>query len=253
MTCGRSERSDPEITKLVAANGVRSDTHARPGAVTFDEQRHFLSATRHDLEAQGLPRIHTAPVDGQDPISDLQARRGRRAVLGHDADDRGRCLVQGHIRALRQHPGQDHPGQHDVHDRSGDVDLEPYPFALREKLVWFPRPVFFNRLAGKLYVTTEGKDTDAVLGAAPFELDDLRSEAQRKRDHPHAVPAGDQEVTELVHEHEHAQHEQKRKSGNHGTSVPYDDGSVPMAEAENVRAHASAARTSASEAGAPRP
>ena len=38
--------------------------------------------------------------------------------------------------------------------------------------------------------------------------------------HAHAVPARQQEVAQLVNEHEHAEHEQKRKQRGHGLSLP---------------------------------
>ena len=55
----------------------------------------------------------------------------------------------------------------------------------------------------------------AVGVATPSVLEELRPEAERERDHAHAVQARDQEMPELVDEHEHAEDQEKRPDGVH--------------------------------------
>ena len=47
------------------------------------------------------------------------------------------------------------------------------------------------------------------------ELQELRPEAEREREHADAEPARGKKVPELVHEDEHAEHEQERQESGH--------------------------------------
>ena len=63
----------------------------------------------------------------------------------------------------------------------------------------------------KFHVAAERNGRKLPAGAmAIVEADELRAETHRKSQHPHAAPARDQEVAELVEEHDNAQSEQKR-------------------------------------------
>ena len=54
-----------------------------------------------------------------------------------------------------------------------------------------------------------------VLGVAALDLQQLRTEAERERQHADAVPARHHEVAELVDEHEHAENERKGQKRSH--------------------------------------
>ena len=45
---------------------------------------------------------------------------------------------------------------------------------------------------------------------AVIEAEQLRAKTNRKREHTHAAPARDQEVTELMKENDDGEHEEKR-------------------------------------------
>ena len=53
------------------------------------------------------------------------------------------------------------------------------------------------------------------------DLQQLRTEPERKREDAHAEPPRRQEMTELVHEDEHAEHEQEREEGVHLQECPF--------------------------------
>ena len=78
---------------------------------------------------------------------------------------------------------------------------------LRQELVGGALRLVLGVLAGHLHVAAERNRAQAVLGVAALERQQLGAEAQREGEHADAVPAGQQEVPQLVHEHEHAEHE----------------------------------------------
>ena len=66
-------------------------------------------------------------------------------------------------------------------------------------------------IAEKLHVAAERNRRKLPAGAvAIVEADNFRAETHRKSEHPHAAPARDQEVAELMEEDDDAQSEQKR-------------------------------------------
>ena len=82
-------------------------------------------------------------------------------------------------------------------------------FVSRQEFVGTARAGVVGILARHLHVAAERNRADAVLGVATSDLQQLRAEAERERQHADAEPARRQEVTELVHEHEHAKDEQE--------------------------------------------
>ena len=65
-------------------------------------------------------------------------------------------------------------------------------------------------VAEELHIAAERNRGNLPAGAvAVVEADEFRPEAERERQHFHAGPAGDQEVAELVEEHDDGQHEQE--------------------------------------------
>ena len=146
----------------------------------------------------------------------LDAGRGRRRCRLRPRRRPARDdLVERHVGAAHQHDREHDKREQQIHDRSGQIDLEPHPLALRQELVGRAGALVLDGLAGELHVSAERHDADAVLGAAARELQDLRTEAEREREDPHAVRAGHQEMPELVDEHEHAEDEQKRENCDH--------------------------------------
>jgi hypothetical protein len=72
-----------------------------------------------------------------------------------------------------------------------------------------------DRLPRHLDVAAERHRADAVFRPAARDLGQLRPEAERERDDADTVPAGHEEVPELVDEHEHTKHEQECESRDH--------------------------------------
>ncbi len=73
----------------------------------------------------------------------------------------------------------------------------------------------FGILAGHLDVAAERQRADAVFGVAAAEADDGRVEAELELQHADADALGGEKMTELVHEHEHAEHEDERQNCDH--------------------------------------
>ena len=76
-------------------------------------------------------------------------------------------------------------------------------------------------IAEKLHVAAERNGRKLPAGSvAVVEADEFRTETHRKSQHPHAAPARDQEVAELMEEHDDAQSEQKRDDPAGPTRAP---------------------------------
>ena len=73
------------------------------------------------------------------------------------------------------------------------------------------RSLVLGALAGHLHVAAERQRADAVLRVAAAEADDRGIEAELELEHADAHALGGEKMTELVHEHEHAEHEGKRQ------------------------------------------
>ena len=152
----------------------------------------------------------------------------------HDADHAGPVLYAGTDRALHQHDGQHDDREREVHRRSHDQNLEPLPLGLRQELVGLAGALVLGVLAGHLHVAAERDGAEAVFGVAAPDLQQLRTEAEREGQHAHAVPAGHQEMAELVHEHEHAEDERKREKRGHARCLSYDAIVTPCTPASGV-------------------
>src|SRR5262249_6999802 len=99
--------------------------------------------------------------------------------------------------------------------RAHDQHLKALPFRLRQELVVATGACIFQRLAGHLDVTTERKRANAVLGVATTNAEDGRIETELEFQNADANAFGGEEMSKLVHEHEHTQYEGKRQNGNH--------------------------------------
>ena len=74
-----------------------------------------------------------------------------------------------------------------------------------------PGPLFVRVVAGHLDVAAERQRADAVLGVAAPEAEDRRVEPELELQDADADALGGEEMPELVHEHEHAEHEGERQ------------------------------------------
>ena len=84
----------------------------------------------------------------------------------------------------------------------------------RSRSCWPRRLVGHARgivVAEKLHIAAERDGRKLPAGAmAIVEADDFGTETHRKSEHPHAAPARDEEMAELVEEDDNGQAEQKR-------------------------------------------
>ena len=70
-------------------------------------------------------------------------------------------------------------------------------------------------LARHLHVAAERNGADAVFRVAAAHLQQFWTEPERKREYTYTEPTCRQEMTKLVHEHEHAENEQEGKKRVH--------------------------------------
>ena len=124
-------------------------------------------------------------------------------------------VVEGDARALVDDDREQDDGENEVHDRAHDQDLEPLPLALRQEFVGRAGALVLGGFAGHLDVAAERDGADAVLGVAALEGEQFRPEAERESQDADADPARHQEMSELVHEDQHAEHEHEGENRRH--------------------------------------
>ena len=135
---------------------------------------------------------------------------------GRDAADDDRVVVERReLRALKQDERHDDDRQREVHHRAHHEHLEPLPLRLGQELVGRPGAGVFRGLAGHLDVAAERNRADAVFGVAAPERQQLRAEAQRKRDDADADPPRHHEMAELVDENQDAEYEKESQNAGH--------------------------------------
>ena len=91
-------------------------------------------------------------------------------------------------------------------------------FDLREELVGGAGAGIFRVLAGHLDVAAERDRADAVFGVAAPERQQLRAEAQRKRQDADADPPRHHEMAELVDENQDAEDKNESQNAGHRRS-----------------------------------
>ncbi len=123
---------------------------------------------RHQRELHVLPVLDVGASDAHDPVARLDARHRARRRLLHIADDRVEALQHRHLDPDHEQTGDQQDRQHDVHRRPRQVDENPLPARLVEKI---PRIVadLVGVLAAKPHVAAQGHQGDAIVGLAAPE------------------------------------------------------------------------------------
>jgi hypothetical protein len=178
-----------------------------------DVYRHRPPGLHPDGHRELFPRPHRPTRHPGDHVARLHAAALGRRSRGYRTDLRRLLQEREFPVALHQHDPHQHDRQQDVHHGAHDEHLEALPLRLRKELVRLAGPRVIRRFAGHLDVAAERYRADAILGVPPAEPHQLGPEAQGERDHTDADPTGHQEVAQFVHEDQHAQHEDKRDSG----------------------------------------
>ena len=154
-------------------------------------------------------------------------KAGRAAALSASTLST-RAIVLG-LPKKREQAGEDHDRQDEIGDRAGGDDRG----ARTDLLVMEAAGVLFRGHAGErlgrrrrglaivaeeLHIAAERDRRDLPAGAmAVVETGQFRPETERESQHPHARPAGDQEMAELMEENDDGQDEQE---GNDVTDEP---------------------------------
>src|SRR5438874_334326 len=231
----------PELDAALALDGRR---HAPRRLEAAAQQFDLDLAVRAlpDREQRVLPRPDVAAGDGDDPIARPDVRFRRRRSRGDAAHDRRLIFVRALLDALIQDDGEENECEQEVHHRSHDEDLEPFPLRLREELVGAPGRSFLGRLAGHLHVAAERQRADAVFGVAAAEADDGRVEPELEFEDADSDALCGQEVPELVHEHQDTEHENELDDRDRKTHQTFNSNPRAMSCA-CARAAASTLRT----------
>src|ERR1700730_2530545 len=198
------------------------------GIAALDRERQVLAGANADNALHVGEASDLAVIDRRDDIADLKARRSRSTARLDLIDARRRARLA----EEREQAGEDHDRQNEVgnrargHDRRARSDLLVVETALALFLGHVGERVRRRRrglglVAEELDIAAERNRRNLPARAmAVVETDQFRTETKRERQHFHARPAGDQEVTEFMEENHDRQHEQK------GNDVPDE----PMAQ-----------------------
>ena len=208
-------RQDANVPDLVAPFSDRAYRERLRLPVAKHRHSHVALRLGGDGDQQVFPGVDPLAGDRENPVAWTQTHLlGRRS--GHDRSNHRRLVAVGEdFGALRQHERRHDHGEHDVHQRSHDQDLEPLPLGLGEKLVGLARPRVVRVLARHLDVTAERDGADAVFRVAAREFQDLGPETEREREHANADPPRRQEMPQLVDEDQDAENEEKCQQGRH--------------------------------------
>jgi hypothetical protein len=194
---------------------IRTQRQTFFAAVAHHDDLDFALGPGGHRHVELFPIRHLGGSDLDDDIAWSDAALLCRRT-GFDDADRCRAIeVRQHIGTLHQNDGKQHHGEEQVHHRTHDQNLEPLPFGLRQELVITARARVVRVFARHLHVATERHRAEAILGIAALELQQLWSKAEREGQHADAVPAGHDEVAQLVEEHQNTENERKRQHRSH--------------------------------------
>src|SRR6185436_10158548 len=177
------------------------------------------------------PRFHAVAVDAQDAIAaretrqGLRARRQRACQYRVDLDRRADPYARD-----RREAAIDEEGEQDVHRDAGKDHRHARPQRfLLERAFRIDRhrglaafelaghPLVFQ--SGHLHVAAERNPRDPVLGLPTRPGNHRTAEAEREAQHLNPHRLRDEEVPQLVHEDQHAEHDDERQQRQqHATS-----------------------------------
>ena len=166
------------------------------------------------LQAHLTEGLDGMAIDRQDPFTLLDAGRCRGRASRRGGQHRRGLLQAGHA----QHRIQ-HDGQKEVGSRTGDDDgraleqRQPVEGAMHLGRVDLS-PLFFIEHA-HVAAQRNGRQAPFGLILANFPGQQRLAEADGEAQDLDATPAGHQVVTQLVHEHQHAQGKEKGNQGGH--------------------------------------
>ena len=205
---------DAENAGLVLDRRLRRDLKGR--AVPLDRDGERCAEAHLDERADLLEGMDRPAVDRQDPVTGLEAGLGGGAV-GDDLAQFGR----GELLAVRSEKRGEHDdGENEVGDRpgSGDQGTPPHGFVVEGdgRFGRGHRPLgavgqaHDIAVAEHLHIAAERQSAELPARAAPVgQAEQLRPEPDGEDVDANAAPAGDEEMAELVDEHEHGDEQQE--------------------------------------------
>jgi len=199
------------LSKLVFPHHfVRRHLDAHGLAVTQHVERHFLVGIQKDRYRHGLGIGHRLAVHGNENIAGGQTALLCRRAFNDARNTHGIIGLAVHTQDQRENQA----GQDKIRHRTGNADKRPLPDG--EILVRLAlRPLFDLAnipgklaLADKFHETAQGNPVHAPTRSdAVLALVQGLAEADRERFHGGAIEAAHKVVTQFMHDHDNAHHE----------------------------------------------
>ena len=209
------------------------------GALAIDRDRQRLAGALADDALHVGEVADGAAVDRHHQVTGLKTRGGSRAVGLHGVHAGGHGLLA----VKHEDAGENHYGQKEIGHRPGHHNGRALGHRLKHETLRFLAFVHGGKALGvrharrilvaeEFHIAAErdGGDFPARV-VAVVKANDLRPKADGKHQNPHAAPARDQEMAELVEEHDQAEDEEK------GDEVPDHAAPERMQMRQEIRPH----------------
>ncbi len=164
---------------------------------------------QQDLVVKVAPRVGFDPVEGHDPVADLNPGLIGGRVRLDVCDDRRlgfelRNRERDHARDERDHQRRD-----DVHGRPGDGHQKAMPLRVGQKLVRSSLALLGDIVARHLHVSAQRKKTYAVVRIAALEAKEALAKPEAEDLNADPEPLGHQEMPKLVDKDHRTENQQE--------------------------------------------
>src|SRR5438105_6821016 len=106
-----------------------------------------------------------------------------------------------------ENAGEHGDGENDVHHRPGGGDDETLPAGMRHEFAGIAGSLFHGIFARHADVSSQGEQTDPIVGVATLESEQTLAKTNRKNFYANTKKFGGDIVTPFVHQHECAEHD----------------------------------------------
>ena len=166
------------------------------------------------LQAHFAEGLDGMAINRQDPFTLLNAGRCSCRAGGRGGQHRRRLLQASHAQHRVQHDGQQEVGSRSGNDDGRPLEQrQPVESAMHLGRVDLAALLFIEH--AHVAAQRNGRQAPFGLILADFPGQQRLSEADGEAQDLDATPAGHQVVTQLVHEHQHAQGKEKGNQGGH--------------------------------------
>src|SRR5207248_2762161 len=188
----------------------RNDAQGLAGVIALHFHGQRLAGVGADLLLQSAPAFDWLAVDADDPVAGTQSRLRRRRLRLDVPHLRGEVLVR-----RREDDEVQGDREREVRRRPREGDHALLPGRLLEEA---PPPILGRHLlvrvvSGELHVSAEREERDAIFGLSGGESEEPGPESDGKADGLDPDGLADQQVPQLVEEHDDADDQREREQG----------------------------------------